>query len=61
VRIAELKAGKDVTWEVSPAELDAASGLSFTDSAGSLKECQIFIATEEVCVPVLERVPFTQQ
>jgi UDP-N-acetyl-D-galactosamine dehydrogenase len=99
-RIAQLQAGEDVTREVSQEELAAATGLSFTDSVGALRECGVFIvtvptpiddaknpdltplikasesvgqvlkagdvviyestvypgATEEVCIPVLERV-----
>lgn len=99
-RIDELKAGQDITREVSAEELAAASALSFSTSTDALAECQVFIvtvptpidefkrpdltplvkasetvgkvlkqgdiviyestvypgATEEVCVPVLERV-----
>lgn len=98
-RIAELESGRDHTLEVSPAELQAASHLSFSCNPGDLRGCQVFIvtvptpvdranrpdmkplikasetvgavlkngdvviyestvypgATEEVCVPVLER------
>lgn len=99
-RIAELRAGRDSTLEVSPEELGTASQLTFTDNPEDLRTCGVFIvtvptpvdkanrpdlsplimasesvgkalapgavviyestvypgATEEVCVPVLERV-----
>ncbi len=99
-RIAQLRAGKDVTLEVSSVELVEARHLSFTNSVDALRECRVFIvtvptpvdqanrpdvsllqkasdtvgrvikpgdvviyestvypgATEEVCVPVIERV-----
>lgn len=99
-RIKELQACKDVTLEVTPEQLSAASQLEFTANTERLKECSIFIvtvptpvdkanrpdmtplirasqtvggalkkgdlviyestvypgATEEICVPVLERV-----
>jgi len=44
-RISELKAGEDLTREVSAAELAEAQGLSFTDSLEGIKDCKIFIVT----------------
>ncbi|MBX5463205.1 MAG: Vi polysaccharide biosynthesis UDP-N-acetylglucosamine C-6 dehydrogenase TviB [Steroidobacteraceae bacterium] len=99
-RVAELKAGRDSTLEVSAAELAGARRLTFTTNLADLKRCRVFIVTvptpidefkrpdllplirasesvgrvlkkgdvvvyestvypgctEEVCVPVLERV-----
>ena len=99
-RIAQLRAGKDVTLEVSSVELAEARHLRFTNALDELRECRVFIvtvptpvdqanrpdvsllqkasdtvgrvikpgdvviyestvypgATEEVCVPVIERV-----
>ena len=42
-RIAELESGRDHTLEVSPAELRAASHLSFSCNPGDLRGCQVFI------------------
>ena len=44
-RIAELKAGKDSTLEVSKAELKSATQLSFTTDLAALKRCQVYIVT----------------
>lgn len=44
-RISELKAGEDVTREVSREELAEAQGLSFTDSMEGIKDCRFFIVT----------------
>jgi len=99
-RIAELRAGRDSSFEVEPDELRAAERLTYTDDAGDLADCNLFIvtaptpvdvhkqpdlrflksasrtvgvllkagdiviyestvypgATEEVCVPILERI-----
>ena len=44
-RIAELKKGVDFTREVSPEELAASTGLSFTDSVEGIRDCQFFIVT----------------
>lgn len=99
-RINQLRAGEDITLEMSPAELAAATNLFFTADKDDLRECTVFIvtvpspidsaknpdlkplirasetigevlkigdvviyestvypgATEEVCIPVLERV-----
>lgn len=44
-RVAELKAGKDSTLEVEPAELRSASQLSYSTNVKSLRGCNVFIAT----------------
>ena len=44
-RIAELKAGKDSTLEVSPEELREAGRLSYTDRAEDLAGCNVYIVT----------------
>jgi len=99
-RVAELRAGRDSSLEVEPVELRAAERLTYTDEAGDLADCNLFIvtvptpvnvhkqpdlrflksasrtvgvllkagdiviyestvypgATEEVCIPILERI-----
>ncbi|MCW9057780.1 MAG: Vi polysaccharide biosynthesis UDP-N-acetylglucosamine C-6 dehydrogenase TviB [Gammaproteobacteria bacterium] len=44
-RIAELKAGKDSTLEVSSEELCEAGQLSYTDRAEDLSDCNVYIVT----------------
>ena len=44
-RIDELLAGRDSSLEVEPEELCAVEGLSFTDRAEDLAECNVFIVT----------------
>jgi len=44
-RIAELKAGRDSTLEVSKAELREANRLRFTTDLKELKRCRVFIVT----------------
>ena len=44
-RIAQLKAGRDLTLETSRAELKAATRLSFTTELSDLKKCRVFIVT----------------
>ncbi|MCA1804488.1 MAG: Vi polysaccharide biosynthesis UDP-N-acetylglucosamine C-6 dehydrogenase TviB [Xanthomonadaceae bacterium] len=44
-RIAELKAGKDSTLEVSSEELREAGQLSYTDRADDLADCNVYIVT----------------
>ena len=44
-RIAELRAGRDATLEVSPEELAAAHRLTFTDELEDLRGCNTFIIT----------------
>jgi UDP-N-acetyl-D-galactosamine dehydrogenase len=44
-RIAQLRAGRDATLEVSRAELKAARHLTVTSSLADLKRCEVFIVT----------------
>jgi len=44
-RVAELKAGRDRTLEISPEELAAATRLTFTTGLADLKRCRVFIVT----------------
>ena len=44
-RIAELKAGKDSTLELTRAELKSATRLRFTSRTADLKTCRVFIVT----------------
>ena len=44
-RVAELKAGRDTTLEVEPAELKSARSLSFTTAVKDLRDCRVYIAT----------------
>jgi len=44
-RIAELKAGKDSTLEVTKAELKGATQLKFTTDLAAMKRCQVYIVT----------------
>jgi UDP-N-acetyl-D-galactosamine dehydrogenase len=44
-RIAELRAGKDSTLEVEPAELKAASLLKFSTRLTDLRSCRVYIVT----------------
>jgi UDP-N-acetyl-D-galactosamine dehydrogenase len=44
-RIAELKAGRDSTLEVSKPELKSATQLTFTTDLAALKRCQVYIIT----------------
>jgi UDP-N-acetyl-D-glucosamine/UDP-N-acetyl-D-galactosamine dehydrogenase len=44
-RVAELKAGRDSTLEVEPAELRSAKMLSYSTSLKDLRQCKVFIAT----------------
>ncbi len=44
-RIDELKSGKDSTLEVTGAELEASSSLSFTTDEADLADCNFFIVT----------------
>lgn len=44
-RVAELRAGRDSTREVEPAELAAATGLTVTDDPAALADCNTFIVT----------------
>jgi UDP-N-acetyl-D-galactosamine dehydrogenase len=44
-RIDELRAGRDSSLEVDPADLRAVQGLSYTDKAEHLADCNVFIVT----------------
>ena len=44
-RVASLKQGMDVTQEISPTQLNSASGLTITSDASDTKGCDIFIVT----------------
>src|ERR1700682_3979826 len=44
-RLAQLRRGRDLTLEVTPAELKAAQLLSFTTELDRLRRCQVFIVT----------------
>ncbi len=44
-RVAELKAGRDSTLEVEPADLRAAKLLSYSTKLSDLKSCKVFIVT----------------
>jgi UDP-N-acetyl-D-galactosamine dehydrogenase len=44
-RIAELKAGRDSSLEVDPADLQQVPYLSYTDNLEDLQDCNVYIAT----------------
>src|SRR5215813_5835710 len=44
-RVAQLRKGHDATLEVSPEELRAAKGLTFTTDLEGLRRCRVFIVT----------------
>jgi UDP-N-acetyl-D-galactosamine dehydrogenase len=58
-RIAELKAGRDSTLEVSKAELKGATQLSFTTDLAALKRCQVFIVTVPTPIDEYKRPDLT--
>ena len=58
-RIDELKAGRDSTREVEPAELAEATQLSFTANLDDLKTCNIFIVTVPTPVDSAQRPDLT--
>lgn len=58
-RIAELKAGRDSTLEVTPKELRAAAQLSFSSTAADLRVCRIFIVTVPTPVDNVSRPDLT--
>ena len=58
-RIDELKAGRDSTREVEPAELAAAQHLSFTADAAQLRACNVFIVTVPTPVDSAQRPDLT--
>ena len=58
-RIDELKAGRDSTREVEPAELAEATQLSFTADPEQLRSCSIFIVTVPTPVDSAQRPDLT--
>lgn len=58
-RIAELRAGKDSTLEVSAEELAASSGMVYTTDLDVLKQCEIFIVTVPTPVDTANRPDMT--
>jgi UDP-N-acetyl-D-galactosamine dehydrogenase len=44
-RISALREGRDVTLEISDAELAAATGMKYTSDIEDLKDCNVYIAT----------------
>ena len=58
-RIAELKAGRDSTLEVTKQELKSASHLSFTTDLEAMKRCQIFIVTVPTPIDEYKRPDLT--
>ena len=58
-RIEELRAGKDVTLEVTPEELKAASKLIFTSNLTDLENCDIFIVTVPTPIDAANRPDLT--
>ena len=57
-RVAELRAGRDVTQETSRAELKAATGLVFTTDPKALGRCNVFIVTVPTPVDAFKRPDF---
>ena len=58
-RIAELRAGRDSTLEVTEAELRAATKLRFTSDREDLRDCRIFIVTVPTPVDRFNRPDLT--
>ncbi len=58
-RIAELKAGRDSTLEVSKQELKSASHLTFTTDLAAMKRCQVFIVTVPTPIDEYKRPDLT--
>jgi UDP-N-acetyl-D-galactosamine dehydrogenase len=58
-RIAQLRAGRDVTLEVTRAELKAARQLSFTSSLKDLRRCDVFIVTVPTPIDEYKRPDLT--
>jgi len=58
-RIAELKAGRDSTLEVTKQELKSAAHLSFTTDLASMKRCQVFIVTVPTPIDEYKRPDLT--
>jgi len=58
-RIAQLRRGRDVTLETTPAELRAAQQLSFTTDLRDLRRCQVFIVTVPTPIDEYKRPDLT--
>ncbi|MBN6065290.1 Vi polysaccharide biosynthesis UDP-N-acetylglucosamine C-6 dehydrogenase TviB [Aggregatibacter actinomycetemcomitans] len=58
-RIEELSSGKDRTLEVAPADLKAATHLSYTADLAKLKECNFFIVTVPTPIDDVNRPDLT--
>ena len=58
-RIADLKAGRDLTLEVSKKELKEASQLTFTSTLADLKSCRVFIVTVPTPIDEYKRPDLT--
>ena len=58
-RIAQLRRGRDVTLEVTRAELQAARRLSFTGDLKKLGRCQVFIVTVPTPIDEYKRPDLT--
>ncbi len=58
-RIADLKAGKDITLETSSEELKSAKKLSFTASPKELARCKVFIVTVPTPIDSYKRPDLT--
>jgi UDP-N-acetyl-D-glucosamine/UDP-N-acetyl-D-galactosamine dehydrogenase len=58
-RIAQLRAGRDATLEVSRAELKAARHLTVTSSLADLKGCEVFIVTVPTPIDEYKRPDLT--
>jgi UDP-N-acetyl-D-glucosamine/UDP-N-acetyl-D-galactosamine dehydrogenase len=58
-RIAELKAGRDSTLEVSRQDLKSATSLRFTTDLAELKRCQVYIVTVPTPIDEYKRPDLT--
>src|SRR5579884_2473630 len=58
-RIAELKAGRDSTLEVSKQELKSATRLTFTTDLADMKKCQVYIVTVPTPIDEYKRPDLT--
>src|SRR5579872_1945212 len=58
-RIAELKAGRDSTLEVSKQELKSATQLTFTTDLADMKRCQVYIVTVPTPIDEYKRPDLT--
>jgi len=58
-RIAELKAGRDSTLEVSKQELKSSTRLTFTTDLAAMKRCQVYIVTVPTPIDEYKRPDLT--